>query len=126
MSINEENINLFNKGNNYRDFTYIDDITEGINNIILNDKKETKFNIYNMGNNNPISTNYFVELLEKNLRKKAIITFIEKQKGDVEKTWADINLLNNTYSFSPKTNIEQGLKSFCKWFSDYEKSKKNN
>ena len=122
--MNGKSINLFNKGNNYRDFTYIDDVIESVDEIIIKDINVKNFNIYNLGNNNSISTKYFVEILEKNLGKKSKKNLIEMQKGDVEKTWADIKRINSIYSFLPKTKIEQGLKFFCKWYLDYEKNKK--
>jgi UDP-glucuronate 4-epimerase len=113
-----ETIRLFNNGDLQRDFTYIDDIVDGINKIATNPPKH-KFKVYNIGNNKPVQLRYFVEVLEKNIGKKANIELLPMQKGDVYKTFADINEIKKDYSFEPKTTIEQGLENFVKWYKDY-------
>ena len=114
-------IRVFNNGNLRRDFTYIDDIVDGIVRIATT---ETKFDagqvphkIYNIGNNNPVQLMVFINELENALGKKAILEMHEMQKGDVYETSADISLIKADYGFEPKTNLKDGLKEFAKWYS---------
>lgn len=113
-------IKLFNNGNLKRDFTYVDDIVSGIIAATYKPAAENKkHRIYNLGNNNPVELKYFVEVLEKNIGKKAIIEYAEMQKGDVYQTFADIEISKNELNFNPKTSIEEGLERFVKWFKGY-------
>ncbi len=110
-------IKLFNEGNLERDFTYIDDIINGILGVIkLSNNQNKKHRIYNLGNNKPVKLKYFVEILEKNLGKKAIIELAPMQKGDVYKTFADIKESQNDFNYNPQTSIEVGLEKFTSWF----------
>ena len=138
--LNEKPINVFNYGKMSRDFTYIDDVTEAI--IKCCQKPATKdpeFNkfkpnpassfaasrIFNIGNSKSIELMYFIELLEKNLRKKAKVNFQELQDGDVVSTYADNEAINNWIGFKPFTPIEEGIEKFCKWYIDFYNYKKN-
>ena len=132
--LKDEPIKVFNHGKMKRDFTYIDDIVEG---IIRCCKKEAtvdnQFNpiepnpssssapyrIFNIGNSNPINLIYFIELLEKNLGKKAIKDFQPMQPGDVVSTAAKMDLLHSWVGYKPKTSIENGIRLFSKWYLDY-------
>lgn len=118
--IEGRSIKIFNEGNLQRDFTYIDDIVEGINRITSKAPKH-KFKVYNIGNNNPVELKYFVEILEKEIGKKAITEMLPMQAGDVYKTYADISEIFKDYGFEPKTKIEEGLKIFVKWYKDFYK-----
>lgn len=122
--INGKTIEVYNQGNMYRDFTYIDDIVDGIvKSLDFIPKKEVPYSIYNIGNNKPIKLNYFIELLEKYTNKKAKINYKEIQKGDLIKTNADINLITNEIGYNPKVKIEVGLKNFVEWYKYYYKIK---
>lgn len=122
--INGKTIEVYNQGNMYRDFTYIDDIVDGIvKSLDFIPKKEVPYSIYNIGNNKPIKLNYFIELLEKYTNKKAKINYKEIQKGDLIKTNADINLITNEIGYNPKVTIEDGLNYFVEWYKYYYKIK---
>tara|TARA_E500000178_G_scaffold183468_1_gene181901 strand:- start:12059 stop:13051 length:993 start_codon:yes stop_codon:yes gene_type:complete len=118
----KKKINVFNKGNHYRDFTYIDDIVEGIYKVIIKLKKSKKVPIYqilNIGNNKTISLRNFIRLIEINLGQKAKIKYQSFQKGDVLKTHASIKKIKKYYGFTPKTKVEIGVKKFIDWFIKY-------
>jgi UDP-glucuronate 4-epimerase len=110
-------IKLFNSGNLKRDFTYVDDITDGI--IACMKNKPEAHKIYNLGNNRVIELKYFVETLENLLGKKAIIQNEPMQIGDVYQTFADIDESSKTLGFQPKISIEQGLAKFVEWYKGY-------
>ncbi len=115
----KKKINVFNKGNHYRDFTYIDDIVDGIFKVInklIKTKKKPFYQILNIGNNKTISLKNFIKLIETNLGLKANIKYQSFQKGDIFKTHASINKINKFYGFLPKTKIESGVKKFVNWF----------
>jgi len=113
-------IDLFNYGKMERDFTFIDDIIEGLIRVLENDiKPRTSYKIYNIGNNRSVKLLDFIETLEKHLDKKAEKVLHPIQPGDVEKTWANIDSLAQDYRYKPATTIEQGIKSFVKWYKTY-------
>jgi UDP-glucuronate 4-epimerase len=115
----KKKINVFNKGNHYRDFTYVDDIVNGIYKVLKKLKKSNKKAIYqilNIGNNKTISLKNFIKLIEINLGLKAKINYQSFQKGDVFKTHASIKKIEKYYGFKPKTKIEIGVKKFVEWF----------
>ena len=106
-----------------RDFTYIDDIVEGIVNVISKSNvKRNKYEIYNIGNNKPEKLLKFINYIEKLLSKDAVKDFLPMQPGDVSRTYADIDKIVKDYQYSPKTNLEQGLKKFVDWYLDYKLS----
>ena len=127
-------INVFNNGDMSRDFTFIDDIVEGIYRCCLkpaiNDKyfKSNKPNpatsfaphrIFNIGNNKPVSLNIFINILENAIGKKAKINYLPMQRGDVKNTCADIKMLSDWINYEPKFSLEIGIKKFSKWYLDY-------
>ena len=116
-------IQIFNNGDMYRDFTYIDDIVYGICQMVNNPPKPldrgVQHKVYNIGNNNPEKLMYFIETLENALGEKAKKEFLPMQPGDVYQTYADINPLFNDFGFKPKTSIEDGLNKFVKWYKEY-------
>ena len=134
-AINEEKpIDVFNHGNHTRDFTYIDDIVDGIiktvdNTATSNDNWNgdqpdpsssiAPWCIYNIGNNKPVPLMEYVSALEKALGKKAKINFLPLQAGDVPDTHASINNLKNKYNYNPKTSVEEGIKKFVLWYKNY-------
>ena len=123
--LNDEVIKVFNKGDMYRDFTYIDDIVEGVFRIL--EKSVTKrslYKVYNIGNNCSEKLGYFIETLEKHLGKKAKKSFLPMQPGDVTQTYADVKELISDYGYAPTTSIEDGLEKFVKWYLDYSEELK--
>ncbi|HEY1406457.1 MAG TPA: NAD-dependent epimerase/dehydratase family protein, partial [Spirochaetota bacterium] len=132
--MNEKTIDVYNNGDMQRDFTYIDDIVEGIYRVIQNPPAENlswdaavsdpgtssaPYRIYNIGNNNPVKLSSFIELLESHLGKKAIINYLPIQPGDVLATYADIDDLTRDTGYTPLTSVDEGLKRFVKWFREY-------
>lgn len=115
--LESKQIKLFNSGNLKRDFTFVDDITDGI--IACINKKPENHKIYNLGNNKPVELKYFVETLENLLGKKAIIQNEPMQMGDVYQTFADIDESSKILGFQPKISIEQGLAKFVEWYKGY-------
>lgn len=116
-------IEIFNQGEMYRDFTYIDDIITGIENLLCKPPKKNDkgvaYRIYNIGNNRPEKLMDFISILEKCLGKEAKKVFLPMQKGDVPRTYADVDDLIRDFDFKPSTNIEQGLAAFAQWFKTY-------
>lgn len=110
-------IEVYNFGKMKRDFTYIDDIVQGVMGALqLN---FSGYKIYNLGNNNPVELAYFIKVLEHALNKKAIINYIPIQPGDVEVTYADISAAQEDLNFNPQTTIEMGLPALVQWYKDY-------
>tara|TARA_B100001029_G_scaffold95661_1_gene78550 strand:+ start:166 stop:1191 length:1026 start_codon:yes stop_codon:yes gene_type:complete len=132
--LNKDPISVFNFGNMKRDFTYIDDIIEGVyrccykpahidkNFDAINPNQSTSFapfRIFNIGNSQSIELLRFIELLENELGVKAIKNFQPIQPGDVEATAANTDLLHSWIDFKPSTSIESGVHNFAKWYVDY-------
>lgn len=116
----DETIQIFNNGDMYRDFTYIDDIIEGVYRMLANppvdDMNGVFHKVYNIGNNNPEKLMYFVETLEKALGKEAKKEFLPMQPGDVYQTYADVSDLESDFDFRPSTSLKDGINEFAKWF----------
>ena len=112
-----------------RDFTYIDDVVEGIYRCCLKPAKIDKnlnlfnssapFRIFNIGRGKPIELMKFIEIIEKCLAIVSKKKFTIMQKGDVVETWADIDKLEEWVGYKPKTSIKEGIKSFINWYKDY-------
>ena len=121
--MNGEPIQIYNNGDMYRDFTYIDDIVTGVVNILCNPPSEDKlgafYKIYNIGNNKPEKLTDYIAVLEKCLGKEAKKEFLPMQPGDVYQTYADVSDLIKDFDFKPKTTIEEGLSKFTEWFFNY-------
>lgn len=118
--LNDRPIKVFNYGELFRDFTYIDDIINGVIATIekeLHSKK--KYRIYNIGNGNPVKLIDFIEAIENYIGKKAIKENLPMQPGDVSKTWADLSELNKDYNYKPRVSVKQGIGNFIEWFKDY-------
>lgn len=117
-----EPIKLFNYGELERDFTYVDDIVEGIMNIIPaapEEKNGARAKVYNIGNNKPVALKDFVAALEEAIGEKAKIEYLPMQPGDVYRTYADISELEKDFGFKPQTDIRTGLKRFAEWYKEY-------
>ncbi|MBI1768487.1 MAG: NAD-dependent epimerase [Bacteroidetes bacterium] len=132
-------IDVFNEGKMKRDFTYIDDIVEGIVRLLprvaMPDSKWNgrdpnpassfaPYRLYNIGNHQQVELLYFIETIEKKLNRKAIKNFMPIQEGDVPESLADIDELMEDVGFSPNTSIETGVSNFIDWYLDYYKIKK--
>ena len=121
-----EPIKVFNNGRLERDFTYIDDIIQGML-LILENRKVQKYSLYNIGNSKPINLLEFINILELTIGKSIKKEFVPMQKGDVFKTWADCSPLENDFGYEPKKNINKGVGQFVKWYLEYyEKNNINN
>lgn len=117
---NEEPVIVFGSGKESRDFTYIDDIARGIVRTI---EIPNEFEIINLGTgSNPVSIIEVINIYEKLLHKKARIVFKEKNKADMESTWADITKAQNILHWTPQVDIEQGLEKTVKWFLEEGRS----
>ena len=126
-------IDIYNKGKMYRDYTYIDDITDGIYKLLnkapsLNSKKKFKndslssvapFRVLNIGNTKKVYLLDFINTLEKELGKKIKKNYMPMQKGDVHSTLSDSSLLKRITGYNPKTNYKIGIKKFIKWYLNY-------
>ncbi len=110
---NDRAIKVFNHGKMSRDFTYIDDIVDGVIKVIDN---PSNYNVYNIGNNAPVSLMEFIETLEDALGKKAEKNFMPMQPGDVESTYADTQDLINDFGYKPATKLSDGIGEFVKWY----------
>lgn len=121
--LNDKPIQVFNHGKLQRDFTYIDDIVNGIINAIHTDFEEP-YNIFNIGNSQPVELLYFIECLEKEFGKKAILEFVAMQPGDLERTWADISDFEKQVGYKPVTQVDEGVRRFGEWYKAYFDSKK--
>lgn len=127
-------INVFNEGKMRRDFTYIDDIIEGVVRVMRRPPVENRhwnaatpnpgtssapWRVYNIGNNNTVELGQFIDTLEQELGRKAIRSLMPMQPGDVEATWADVDDLVADTGFSPSTTVENGIRAFVKWYRAY-------
>ena len=132
-------IDIYNYGKMKRDFTYVDDIVEGITRLIPNaaepDPTWTGLNpdpassfapyrVYNIGNNQPVELMDFVEAIEEKLGKKAIKNLMPLQDGDVPETYADVQALIDAVDFKPSTPIRDGISNFIDWYLDFYKINK--
>ena len=115
-------IKIYNNGDMRRDFTYVDDIIEGIARLINHAPKEqqgARYHIYNIGNNHPVRLMDFIETLEHALGAVAEKEYLPMQPGDVYQTFADISELEHDVGFRPQTSIKIGLQCFADWYRDY-------
>lgn len=118
----KKTIKVFNEGNMSRDFTYVDDIVEGLARIVLLKYKATpSFKVLNLGNGSPINLMDFIRILEKELNEVGDKIYLPMQDGDVPRTWANIDQLNNVLYYKPQINIEEGVKRFVSWYKSYMK-----
>ena len=120
--INNRPIKVFNNGEMERDFTYIDDIVNGVVKIIEKPVKESRYKVYNIGNNKSVKLLDFIKEIESNLDTVAEKNMLPIQPGDVEKTWANVDDLIRDYNYQPSTSIQTGVKSFIDWYKGYYKS----
>lgn len=120
-------INVFNYGKMQRDFTYIDDVIEGIVRVMhhppkphhKNENINARYKIYNIGNNKPVELLRFIKVIEKAMGKSAQKNLLPMQPGDVPRTYADVDELIRDVGFKPTTTIEQGIEKFVRWYKDF-------
>lgn len=129
-------IDVFNEGRHKRDFTYIDDIVQGVVNVV--DKpaapddtwsgddpdpgtSAAPYRLYNIGNNNPVELMRYIEIIEECVGRKAIKNFLPLQPGDIPETWADIDDLARDAGFTPSTPLPEGMARFVEWYKNYYK-----
>jgi UDP-glucuronate 4-epimerase len=122
--LEEKEINVFNNGDMKRDFTYVDDIVEGIIRLIWripsgDQYDNTPFKIYNIGNGEPVQLMDFIRCLEEALGRKALLNYVEMQPGDVISTWADCSSLEQDTGFRPNTKLSLGISKFAGWYKDF-------
>jgi len=132
--LTDKPIKVFNYGKHRRDFTYIDDIVEGVIRVL--DRPATKnpewngdipdsstskapWRIYNIGNSKPVDLMDYIEALEKALDKKALKEFLPLQPGDVPETYANVQDLEEQFNYKPSTNVEEGIAKFVSWYREY-------
>ena len=116
--LNDRAIKVFNHGKMSRDFTYVDDIVDGIVKVINN---PSPYNIYNIGNNSPVNLMEFIETIENALDKEATKNFMDIQPGDVESTFADVSGLIEDFDYKPETPLSHGVDEFVKWYRGFYK-----
>jgi UDP-glucuronate 4-epimerase len=134
LIMNDETIRIFNYGKHRRDFTYIDDIVDGIIRILDGPPSKNQewdsdypdpassnspFKVYNIGNNQPIELMEYIEVLEKSLGKKAKKELLPLQPGDVLETYANIDNLFEDFGYKPTTNFKDGIQNFADWYKEY-------
>lgn len=132
--LNDRPIKVFNHGNMSRDFTYIDDIVDGIIKVLDNPAKPDEswnpeeptprsssapYRIYNIGNNAPVNLMEFITEIERSLGQIGEKNFMDIQPGDVESTYADTTGLMNDFNYSPSTSLDKGVASFVKWYREF-------
>lgn len=134
--LNQQPINVYNHGAHSRDFTYIDDVVEGVVRVI--DRPATSSSswdplapdpatsvapwcIYNIGNNQPVKLLDFIHALESCLNTKAQLNYLPMQAGDVPDTWADVSDLRDDFGYEPKTSVQDGVAQFVNWYRSYYK-----
>ena len=115
-------LKLFNAGRNLRDFTFIDDVIDGVVKILLyppGQRPTPPVRIFNLGHNRPVETLLFVRMLEQLLGKKAVVELLPPQPGDMFETCADLTRIQEAIQYSPKVSLEDGLRRFVEWFRTY-------
>jgi UDP-glucuronate 4-epimerase len=129
-----EPIDVYNYGNHSRDFTYVDDIVEGVirtlDHVALPDAaydalapspgtSSAPYRVYNIGNDQPVQLLHFIELMERNLGRTVEKRLLPMQPGDVADTWADVSALRRDVGYAPNTSIEDGVARFVAWYREY-------
>ncbi len=132
--LEDKPIQVFNEGNMRRDFTYVDDIVEGVMRVIDNNAEGNAFwtgkspdpatskapyKVYNIGNSSPVNLMDFIEAIEESLNKKAKKEFMSLQPGDVPVTWADVSDLETELGYKPDTPVKEGVKRFVDWYREF-------
>jgi UDP-glucuronate 4-epimerase len=118
--LNNQPIKVFNAGNLSRDFTYIDDVIDGVEMIVLKPSKdENLYRLYNIGNSQPVKLLDFIDTIEKSTGKTAHRIMMPMQAGDVSQAWANVAHLKTDYDYQPSTTLDVGVDAFVKWYKSY-------
>ncbi len=122
--LRDQPIKVFNHGEMERDFTYIDDIVQGVVKVVEDTLEKSRakkdyYKLYNIGNNKSVRLLDFIKEIELHLNKTAKKEMLPLQQGDVEKTWANTNNLIKDYNYKPQTSIKEGIKAFIEWYKSY-------
>lgn len=117
--LNDKPIKVFNNGELSRDFTYIDDIIQGVVLVMKINRSSEKYSLFNIGNSKPVRLLTFIEEIERATGKVANKIMMEMQPGDVNQTWADVEQLRSLYGYNPKYPINKGIDKFITWFKQY-------
>ncbi|WP_020568282.1 NAD-dependent epimerase/dehydratase family protein [Neolewinella persica] len=122
--LNGRPIKVFNHGEMSRDFTYVDDIVEGLRRVLVTPRPPqlgVPNRVYNIGNGSPVSLLNFIEIMERHLGVTAEKEYLGMQPGDVEKTFADTTALEEDYDYRATTDLDEGIGAFVKWYREYYK-----
>ena len=117
-----EPIQVYNQGDMSRDFTYVDDIVEGISRVMgapATREGAAPYRLYNLGNGDPVGLMDFIGALESALGKKAKLEFVGMQPGDMAQTWADTSALERDHGYRPSTSLSEGVAAFVRWYTGY-------
>ena len=119
--LNDKPIKVFNEGRLSRDFTYIDDIVDGVIATLFKEDKDgdNLYELYNIGNSKPVKLLDFISEIEKSTGKTAQKDYLPMQPGDVERTWADVEPLKRDFDYEPSTEIGEGVRNFVEWYKKY-------
>ena len=119
--INKKPLKVFNNGDLSRDFTYIDDIIQGIEKVIESENQTEKYQLYNIGNSQPVQLMDFIREIEKSSGLEAKLEMYPMQDGDVNQTWADVTELKSKFGYNPNFPVDKGVYNFVKWYKEYYK-----
>lgn len=117
--LNHRPLKVFNHGDLSRDFTYIDDIIQGIDKILEDKNTNEKYQLYNIGNSKPVQLMDFIKEIEKSTGEKAILEMYPMQAGDVNQTWADVQDLKDKFGYNPHYPVDKGVFNFVQWYKKY-------
>ncbi|WP_334124737.1 NAD-dependent epimerase/dehydratase family protein [Empedobacter brevis] len=119
--LNQQPLKVFNHGDLSRDFTYIDDVIQGIAEILEDNTQIEKYQLYNIGNSKPVQLMDFIKEIEYSTGEKAILEMYPMQAGDVNQTWADVRDLKEKFGYNPKFPVNKGVSNFVDWYKKYYK-----
>lgn len=119
--LNHRPLKVFNHGDLSRDFTYIDDIIQGIEKVLEDKNTNEKYQLYNIGNSKPVQLMDFIKEIENSTGEKAILEMYPMQAGDVNQTWADVQDLKDRFGYNPNYPVDKGVFNFVQWYKKYFK-----
>ncbi|MBY0065605.1 NAD-dependent epimerase/dehydratase family protein [Empedobacter falsenii] len=117
--LDHQPLKVFNHGDLSRDFTYIDDIIQGITKILEDKQTNETYQLYNIGNSKPVQLMDFIKEIEKSTGEKAILEMYPMQAGDVNQTWADVQELKDKFGYNPHYPVDKGVYNFVQWYRKY-------
>ncbi len=117
--LNHQPLKVFNYGDLSRDFTYIDDIIQGLMKIIQSNEEQPNYQLYNIGNSKPVQLLDFIKAIEQSTGLKAQLEMLPMQPGDVNQTWADVDDLISKFNYQPNFPVEKGVQNFVNWYKEF-------